>query len=157
MTTPAPASTAWLNIEIDHSQYYRWVPIAEADVYDDSAEGADPAPDGQTPRSKTVDSSFPGFRMARIVVDEPTTSTCQVNVPGVQQWNDDRAVAGLSRRTDALNLIQHLSDGPWPKQFPLDSITAIRADNPTWESQLASAFVSSASAADPAPFLGGNQ
>lgn len=115
----------WLNIEIDHSQYYRWVPVpeAEADV------------------ATTVPSTFPGMRMQRITVDEPTMSTCSVYLPDLVRWNDDRTAAGLSKRPHQLNLIQHLSDGPWPRQFPLDSITDIRADIPNWAAQLKAAFV----------------
>lgn len=149
MTDPTPAPREWLNIEIDHSSYYRWVPIAEGDVFDDTADeaGVRPAvPEGKTALSVTVGSTFPGFRMQRVIVQESTTSTCNVFLPDLEGWNNDREAAGLTRRPHQLNLVQHLSDGPWPKQFPLDSITAIRADDPTWENQLGSVFVSAPAA-----------
>lgn len=134
---PGPP-TPTLRIEIDHTQYYQWVPVADADVTDDMT---------------TIESTYPGFKMRRatITLDAPTTSVTDVDLLGVAQWNDDREAAGLDRRPHRVNLIQHFVDGPWSRQFPLGSITAIRADDDKWQQWLSDYFI----AGDDANYLGG--
>lgn len=130
--TPPPPGTAnpidedW-GIEVDHSAYYRWEPIKESDV---------------TEGMVTIDSYWPGFKMQRVRVDEPTTTTTGVHVASLKQINEDRKAAGLAPRSHLSNLIRHLEDGPWPRHFPMDTITAIRCPaNPALEGQLRSHFV----------------
>lgn len=108
-----------LRIEIDHSAFYQWVPVREAEAVETD-----------------IDGTIPGFKMRKVVVNVPTTTTTDVDLDGVAGWNADRVSAGLSTRPDRINLIQHLVDGPWEKHFPLSSITAIRASDPKWEKWL---------------------
>lgn len=120
--TPEPES--W-QIEIDHSAYYRWLPVKDEDIEDGMV---------------LIEATWPGFHLYRTVVEEETTTTTGVNVPSLRSENDDREAAGLSRRSDVSNLIRHLEDGPWPKHFPMESITAVRCSDPTIETALIAHF-----------------
>lgn len=137
-----------LHIEVDHSAYYRWVPIAVADVYDDRGGDLDNIAEGQVRWTQTQESTFPGFRLQQITVNEPTTSQTTVHLPSLSKINDDRAAAGLSRRTHSSNLIRLLEDAGWARQFPVDTITAIRCDDPKWDGWLNSHFLAVADEVD---------
>lgn len=126
--TPEVPDEVW-QIEVDHGQYYRWLPIREQDV---------------TEGMVTIEATWPGFKMYRETINEPTTSTTAVNVPSLKEINVDREAAGLARKTHAQNLLRHLEDGPWPKHFPLESITAVRCSNPDIQAKLTSHFVAGA-------------
>lgn len=126
---PAPVAATsdevW-QIEVDHSSYYRWVPVADADVVVGDI---------------TVDATWPGFKMRRVTVADATTSTTGVRVQGLMDENVDRAAAGLPAKALPALLTRHLEDGPWPKHFPLDSITAIRCSDPAVGAKLSSYFL----------------
>lgn len=113
-------------IEVDHSAYYRWLPVKDEDVADGMV---------------LIEATWPGFHMYRETIDEATTSTTGVNVDALRSENADRKAAGLSARPDVSNLIRHLEDGPFPKHFPMESITGIRCNNPKIEAALKAHFV----------------
>jgi hypothetical protein len=116
-----------LHFEIDHSAYYRRVPIKEEDVTDEM----------RAEEGLITDSTWKGFKLIRETVFEPTTSQVTVHLPSVQAWNDDRDAAGLARRPHHVNLAIHLTDGPFPRQFPVGSITDVRCpDDPEWEARM---------------------
>jgi hypothetical protein len=121
------ADEEWI-IEVDHDSYYAWQPIAEEDVQ---------------PGDVVIDSYWPGFKMKRIRVDEPTTTRTTVNVPSLQRINDDRTAAGVAPRSHISNLIRHLEDGPWAAHFPVETITAIRSSHTATGESLAAHFVGS--------------
>lgn len=120
----APAET-W-QIEVDHSSSYRWVPVKNEDVVEGDI---------------VIDSTWEGFKKKRVLVNEPTTSTTGVYVPNLHAENADRISAGGSAKSLSALLSRHLEDGPWPKHFPLDSITAIRCSEPSIEAKLRSYFL----------------
>lgn len=115
-----------LHFEIDHSAYYRRVPIKEEDVTDEmwAEEGL------------ITDSTWKGFKLIRETVFEPTTSQVTVHLPSVRSWNDDREAAGLVRRPHHVNLAIHVTDGPFPRHFPVGSITDVRCNDPEWEARM---------------------
>lgn len=127
-SAPVTSDDVW-QIEVDHSSHFRWMPVVEAEV----AAG-----------DITIDSTWPGFRMRRVTVPESTTSTTGVRVQGLLDENNDRAAAGLPPKALSALLTRHLEDGPWPKHFPLDSITAIRCTEPAIEARLRSYFLDTA-------------
>lgn len=141
--TPDVTGTAGpydLVIEIDHSAYYRWLPIADGDITWSEDGNATRTSDGSP--LTVIDATWPGFKMYRSIINEPTTSTTRVDRASLAQINDDREAAGLARRDEAANLIRHLEDGPWPKHFPMESITAVRCDqDPAVAARLSSYFV----------------
>lgn len=119
-------------IEIDHSSYYRWMPVKVKDLnYNEDGEITD----------LVIDATWPGFVLRRTVVPEATTTTTSVDVKSLSETNIERAAAGLGPRSNITNLVNHLSDGPWPKHFPLESITAIRCDNAKVEARLNAHFL----------------
>lgn len=120
----APVET-W-QIEVDHTAAYRWVPVKDEDI---------------TEGDVVIESTWPGFHKKRILVNEPTTSTTGVYVPNLHAENEDRVAAGGSKKSLSALLSRHLEDGPWPKHFPLDSITAIRCSEPSIEAKLRSYFL----------------
>lgn len=150
-----PATDPELHIDIDHSAYYRWMPTPEADltwVTDDVGEvtvflTADLGPEDTTvPRppaepQMVVDSTFPGFKLRRVTVEEPATSQTTVHLPSLSRINEDRKAAGVSRRSNAANLTRLLEDAGWSKQFPVESITAIRCDDKKWAKWLNDHFL----------------
>lgn len=113
-------------IEIDHDAYYRWVPVKLEDVTDEML---------------TVDATWPGFKLQRVIIPEATTSTTGVHVESLAKENEDRAAAGLGPKPLHTLLANHLEDGPWPKHFPMESITAIRCSDPKIEAKLQSYFL----------------
>jgi hypothetical protein len=113
-------------LEVDHSAYYRRVPIKNEDV----------TPEMLAEEGLIIDSTWPGFKLKRETVYEPTTSTTTIHLPSVQKWNDDREAAGLARRPHHVNLAIHLTDGPYSRHFPLGSITDVRCSDPEWEAQM---------------------
>jgi hypothetical protein len=121
----APPDEVW-QIQVEHSSYYQWLPIKEDEV---------------TEGMVTVDSYWPGFRMHRTVVYEPTTTRTTVHVPSLKAINDDRKAAGMLPRSDLANLVQHLGDGAWPKHFPPGSITKIRCDDAVVQRVLIDNFI----------------
>lgn len=146
-----------LHIDIDHSAYYRWMPVTEGDLtYVTAADGevnvyltADLGPDDTTvprplaERQIVVESTFPGFKLRRVTVEEPTTSQTTVHLPSLSQVNADRIEAGLARRSHAANLCRLLEDAGWAKQFPVESVTAIRCDDKKWAKWLNDHFLGS--------------
>lgn len=138
-----------LRIEVDHAAYYQWLPVPEVLVVDDTPtetdDNGDPVPvevpEHMVGLSNTIDSTFPGHRMYRATVQTATTSTTDVHLPDLRVWQDERAAAGLDRRSVKHLLAIHLADGPWPKLFPLDSITAIRCADPAWQRALTEFFL----------------
>lgn len=164
--TEQPAADEIWSIEVEHSQYYRQLPVPEADLIpvmeaadppdpdDPSQDNPNPNPNPDTPPVQigwdyngkilpmdwVVDSTFPGYKMVRTVIDEPTTTTTSVIVSSLGLINEDRLAAGLGRKSQHANLLRHLEDGPWPKHFPLESITAIRCSHPGMEAKLLDYF-----------------
>lgn len=121
------APSTW-QIEVDHTSYYRWMPVKDEDVQEGDL---------------VIDSEWPGFKKRRVVVAEPTTSTTGVYVPNLHAENADRAAAGLAAKPLHALLSRHLEDGPWPKHFPLDSIVGIRCSEPAVQAKLRSYFLES--------------
>ena len=126
-----------LVITAHHSSFYRWLPISEEDARALADSEVD-MPDQL--KTKLVEATFPGFKLRRTTVEEPTISTTNVHLPSLRSMNDDREAAGVARRPHHANLAQHLADGPWPRHFPLSSLTDIECDDPTWQDQLRGHF-----------------
>ena len=122
-----------ITLTVEHSAYYRWMPVTDEDAAKLAESEAD-LPESK--RTKLVVSTFPGHKLKQVLVNEPTATTTNVHLPSLRQMNGDREAAGLSRRPHHANLAQHLVDGPWPRHFPLDSITDIHCDDPKWEAWL---------------------
>lgn len=121
--TDAPST--W-QIEVDHSSYYRWIPVKDEEI----AEG-----------DLVIPATWPGFHQKRVLVDEPTTSTTGVHIASLASENTDRIAAGGSPKPLSALLTRHLEDGAWPKHFPMQSITAIRCSDPAIEAKLRSYFL----------------
>lgn len=121
----APNPLSW-RIEVEHDSYYRWMPCKDDDVL---------------PGDVTVAATWPGFKLRRTLIPEAASTSTSIDVRSLQQTNADRKAAGLGPRSDASNLCKHLEDGPWPKHFPLESITDIRCDNPKIEARLRTHFL----------------
>lgn len=125
----APADEQWV-VEVDHTAYYRWLPVPERDVKAEEEE-----------RGLVLDATWPGYKMRRTTITEAVTTTTTVHVPQLRKVNADRKEAGLGPRSLHANLTKHLEDGPWPKHFPLESITEIRCSNKDMAAKLTSYFV----------------
>lgn len=145
---PVAASVATdpeLRIEVDHSAYYRFVPVPDADVHtiiEDGGERQELISEPGVPQV-VVDATWPGFKMRRITVDEPTTTVTVVHLPSLSAINDGRKTAGLGRRSHKANLTRHLEDGAWYKHFPEGTIIAVRCDDPQWDQWLNEHFLGS--------------
>lgn len=121
-----PEGDVTWQIEVDHSSYYRWLPVKDEEV-----EAGD----------VVIDATWPGFKMRKTLIDEPTTSTTGVHVPSLASENTDRVAVGLGSKPLSALLTRHLEDGAWPKHFPMDSITAIRCNDKSIEAKLNSYFL----------------
>jgi hypothetical protein len=114
-------------ITVHHSAYYDWQPRLESDVQDGDV---------------VVDAPYPGFKMVRVLKEEPNTTVTSVHIPSLDRIDNHRVEAGVGKRGRRANLIRHLEDGAWYKHFPEGSITDITATDPKFEKWLREHFLS---------------
>lgn len=132
-----------IRITIEHSSYYQRIPVPEANVFDDTVEDAGPVPEDKIALSRTTEATFPGYRMYNAVIQspEPVVTVTDVDLLSLARINDDRIAAGLAKKRHHQNLTRLLEDAAWVEHFPLDSIVAIRCDDPKWEKWLNDHFL----------------